>query len=334
MIESKLQQNLTGSKHHLQLILIRGILPILLALTYVCFSLAEPHFTSLVNLTNILKQSSYLVMLASAQLVVLLTRGFDLSVGNVISMISVGSSVAMVWVLKSNPEAVGWAIAFGCLVGLIMGGAVGLINGFAVAYLKVSPFITTLAMMTISMGFASTISGGRAVYDVPEQLMDIFSRADLLGIPVPLVVCMVILAVIYFLLYWTIFGRSIFIIGSNDQAAVLAGLPVRRYQVLAYITCSLITAVVALMLTSRTGSGEPLLGGGMMLDSLMAAIIGGVSLRGGQGRILHCVFGALFVNVLANGMNMIRVASYLQMIILGLALITAVFIDGLRVKIK
>ncbi len=317
----------------LKWVLIFGLLPILLVLIYTFFSIVEPQFNSRANLFNILNQASYLAMLATAQLMVLLTRGFDLSVGNVISMISVGTSVGMVSVFRGDPGALGWAIAYGWVLAFAMGAATGFLNGLAVAYLKVSPFITTLGMMTVAEGFASTLSGGRPVYDVPERLMDLFSRGDILGVPVPVVVCLAVLAGVYVLLYWTKFGRSLFIIGSNERAAWVAGIPVKRNLVLTYVVCSLITGIVAFMLTARTGSGEPRLGGGLMLDSLMAAIIGGVSLRGGDGRILYCIVGALFVTMLGNGMNMIRVDSYIQMMILGVALITAVFIDGFRARI-
>jgi len=318
----------------LSVVSVHGLLPVVLVLTYIGFGVFESQVRSTGNLINIFKQSSYLIMLATGQMVVLLTRGFDLSVGSIISMISVASSLVMVGVLKAHPEALAMAFFSAWLVGIGIGVAVGAVNGFCVAFLRINPFVTTLAMMGIAMGFASTISGGFPVEDVPEKFMDIFSHASWLGVPVPLAICGIVLAAAYFLLNYTIFGRSVYLLGSNERAAHVAGLSVQMHILGAYVLCSTITAIVALLLTARTGSGEPMLGGGMMLASIMAAVIGGVSLRGGEGKILHCVVGALFVTVLANGMNLNRVDSYIQMMILGIVLIAAVFVDGLRPQIR
>ena len=325
----------TESAHHLvKSLILETLLPIVLGVTYLGFALAEPRFHSTANIINLLKQSSYLVMLATAQMVVLITRGFDLSVGPVISMISVGSSLVMVAVLKGDPNAVSLAILAGWLTGLGMGLAVGAVNGFAVAFLRVNPFVTTLGMMGIGLGFASTLSGGTPVYEVPEALMDMFSRGSWVGIPVPVAVCAFVLGGIYVLLNHTVLGRSLYILGSNERAAHVAGLSVRLHLGFAYVICSVIVAIVALMLTARTGSGEPRLGIALMLDSLMAAIIGGVALSGGEGRILHCILGGLFVTMLSNGMNLVRVNGYIQMMILGSVLIGAIYAGRFRGQIR
>ena len=315
-------------------LMVQSFLAIVLVLTYVGFGLAEPQFHSFANLVNILKQSSYLVMLATAQMMVLITRGFDLSVGTVIGMISVAISLVMVAVLKGNPDAIAFAILLGCLVGLGIGFAVGAINGFVVAVLRVNPFVTTLGMMGIALGFASTLSGGFPVFDVPETLMDVLSRGSWIGVPVPIAVCTIVLAGTYVLLNRTVLGRSLYLLGSSERAAHVAGLPTRLHLACAYIVCSLIVAVVAIMLTARTGTGEPRLGIVLMFESLMAAIIGGVSLGGGEGRILHCIVGGLFVTILGNGMNLVRVDSNIQMIVLGIALIGAIFVDRFRTRIR
>jgi ribose transport system permease protein len=313
---------------------VRSALAIALVLTYLGFGLAEPQFHSVANLINILKQSSYLVMLATAQMLVLITRGFDLSVGTVIAMISVASSLVMVSVLNGNPEAFGLAIFLAWVVGLGVGVAVGVTNGLVVAILGVNPFVATLGMMGIALGIASTLSGGFPVFDVPEVFMDVFSRSSFLGIPTPVAVCALVLAGVYFLLNRTVFGRSLYILGSSGRAAYVAGLPTRLHLVGAYVVCSTIVAVVALMLTARTGSGEPRLGLDLMFKSLTAAIIGGVPLSGGEGRVLYCIVGGLFVTILSNGMNLIRVDSNIQLMVLGSALIAAVFVDRFRAHIR
>jgi ribose transport system permease protein len=315
-------------------LVINSILPVLLVVLYVGFGLREPHFFSFGNLVNILRQSSYLVMLAAAQMIVLLTRGFDLSVGNVVSMVSVASAMVMVAILKKDPGAVSQAILLGCLCGIAIGLLVGSVNGAAVSIFRVNPFVATLGMLGISLGLATTISNGFPVFDVPMAFMTDFSKAAWLGVPVPIAVCLTMLGVMYFVFNYTVFGRSLYLLGSNPRAAYVAGVPTRVYLFLAYVLCSLLVAIVALMLTARTGSGEPNLGGGLMMNSLMAAVIGGVSLQGGEGRLMHCVLGSLFVTVLSNGMNMIRIDSYLQMMVLGAVLILAIFIDRLRARIR
>jgi len=326
------QIGLSGVK--VNILIMNSLLPITLVLIYTGFAIAEPKFASLENLYNILRQSSYLIMLATAQMIVLITRGFDLSVGSVISMISVSISLVMVRFLQQNPYAVVWAIGLGCLMGLIVGLAVGSFNGACISFLGVNPFVTTLGMLGIGEGFATTLSGGFPISGLPNILTYILSKSYVLGIPAPVILCMAVLTVIYFILNHTILGRSFYIIGSNRKAAYVAGLSTRFNLFFAYVLCSLITAIVAISLTARLGSGEPALGGGLMMQSLMAAIIGGVSLNGGQGHILHCVIGGLFVTVLSNGMNMTNVDSYIQMIVLGIALIAAVFVDGYRRRIR
>jgi ribose/xylose/arabinose/galactoside ABC-type transport system permease subunit len=315
-------------------LVLHDFLPTIVVLFYLGFCLVSPHFRSIENLVNILKQSSYLTMLATAQLIVLITRGFDLSVGTVIGMISVACSLAMASVVKGNPEAVSSAILLGWVVGLSIGVAVGAVNGFTVAYLGVSPFIATLGMMGIALGFASTISKGFPVYDVPGAFVNVFNRSSLIGIPMPVVICGLVLVVVYFFLNWTVFGRSLYILGSNQRLARVAGLRGRFYLAGAYVVCSLLVAIVALMLTARTGSGEPRLGVNLMFESLVAAILGGVSLGGGEGRILHCIIGSLFVTLLSNAMDMVRVNSNIQMMAMGAILILSIFLERLRMRLE
>ena len=210
----------------------------------------------------------------------------------------------------------------------------GLLNGLAVAFLGLSPFMVTLGMMGLGLGLASIITGGFPVFEVPEAYVDLFSRAAPLGLPVAMVVCLIILGAAYFLLNWTVFGRSLYLIGSSPRAAHVAGLPTRFRLAGAYVACSLIVAVVALMLTARTGTGEPRLGVSLMFESLMAAIIGGVALTGGEGRVINCVQGALFVTILSNGMNLIRIDANLQLMILGSVLIATIVVDRFRLRIR
>jgi ribose transport system permease protein len=308
------------------------ILPIFMVVMELAVFAAEPSVLSPRNVVNILNQSSYLLVFASAQMVVILTRGFDLSLGTTVSAISVASALVMTGLADGG--APDWVVvAAGLAAGLGFGALVGLFNGIFVAGLEINPFVVTLGSLNICLGLATTISGGRPVFNVP----DVFSRllyngALIPGISIPLMLAVMVCLLLYFLLDHTVFGRSLYLIGNNPRAAHLAGLPSKRYLTLAYITCSLLAAFGALMLTARTGSGEPNLGGSLMLESIAAAVIGGVSLQGGVGGIIPVILGSLFVTMLSNAMNLLRVGGYVQQILLGCVIIGAIFLDRIRVS--
>jgi len=310
--------------------LIQAILPAALVLMVLGFTIVEPRVLSADNLVNISIQASYLAIFATAQMVVILTRGFDLSLGTTVSAVSVTSALVMTGMAGADGETVGSAIFLGILMGLAVGVGVGLFNGFAVAWLRVNPFVATLGSLNIALGIATMASDGRPVFNVPDQFSTLVYSGTVAGIQVPVVLAAVVLVVIYFLLNYTVFGRGLYIIGANPRAAAVAGIPSRRYLLLAYVLCSVIAVVGALMLTGRTGSGEPNLGGNLTLESIAAAVIGGASLRGGLGGVQSCILGALFITALSNGMNLTRVDGYVQMIVLGCVIIFAIFLDRLR----
>jgi ribose transport system permease protein len=324
--------------HSLRLLVDFGILPIVLVATYIAFGLVEPAFFSAANAINILTQSSYLIILATGQMFALLTRGFDLSAGNVLSMISVSTALIVMAILggdaAANSGLVPLALAVGLACGLLIGVAAGAFNGFVVAIFRINPFIVTLGTYSIAQGLASTLSGGFPVFNLPSAYTEIFSRGSVLGVPAPVAICCLMLALAYVILNHTVLGRGLYVLGGNPRAAHVAGLSSRLHNVLAYVLCSTFVAVAALLLTARTGSGEPNLGGGLMLQSIAAAIIGGVSLRGGEGRVVHCIVGGLFVTVLSVGMNLARVDGYIQQIVLGIVVVAAVCLDTLRRRIK
>jgi ribose transport system permease protein len=309
---------------------VQVLLPIALVVLLLGFAYVEPRVLSSGNLVNILIQGSYLVVFASAQMMVIITRGFDLSLGTCVSAVSVIAALAMTGAFAGGGETTGFAIAMGIALGLGMGLLVGLFNGFAVAFLRVNPFVATLGSLNICLGIATMASDGRPVFNVPREFSTLVYNGSLLGVPAPLVLAAGLLAGLYFLLNHTVYGRALYIIGGNPQAAAVAGLPSRRYLLLAYVSCSLIAALGALMLTGRTGSGEPNLGGNLTLESIAAAVIGGVSLRGGIGGVQSVILGALFVTVLSNGMNLTRIDGNVQMIVLGCVIILAVFLDRFR----
>lgn len=313
-----------------------GFLPVILVVLYVLFGLVEPAFFSPANALNIVAQSSYLIVLATAQMFVLLTRGFDLSLGVVVSAASVSSALTMVAIAPAGDGPVALALIAGILVAVLLGAVAGMINGVCVAYFDVNPFVATLGMQGIAFGIATTISGGFPVFDLPDALIDGLGQgATWFGfLPPPVAICLVILGLSYFVLNRTVFGRSLYLLGANPRAAEVGGLPWRRNVMLAYVICSSIAAVGAILITARSGTGEPSTGGGLVLVSIAAAVIGGVSLRGGEGRVVHVVFGGLLVTILSVGMNLARIDSFLQEVLLGTVVVAAVFLDRLRLRIR
>ena len=264
-------------------------------------------------------------------MIVILTRGFDLSLGTTVSAVSVASALAMTSLASagvSDPAVV----ALGLAVGLGFGALVGIFNGVCVSRLGISPFIVTLGSLNICMGLATTMSGGRPVFNVPDAFSGLLYNGVLIpGISIPLTLAILVCLLLHVLLDRTIFGRSLYLIGNNPRAAYLAGLPSRRYLALAYVVCSLLAAFGSLMLTARTGSGEPNLGGSLMLESIAAAVIGGVSLQGGVGGVIPVILGTLFVTMLSNAMDLLEVGGYVQQILLGCVIIGAIFLDRIRV---
>jgi len=308
----------------------KNTFPIIIIIVIIGFGIREPKMLAYSNIINILNQTSYLLILAIAQMIVLLTRGFDLSIGNTVSMIGVVTSVATVKMVGIYPESnIFIPCITSCLVGLFAGVFVGAINGFNVAFLKINPFVATMGMMSIGYGIASTATGGYAVI-LPEVLVNVFGRGKILGINITIILCLFVCISIHFILTKTTLGRSFYLIGDNPKSAHVAGISVKLHTMMAYIICSLLASIVAVLMISRTGTGEPNLGGGLMMKSIMAAIIGGVSFRGGKGNVWNCVIGALFVTILSNGMNLNRFSGYIQEITLGFITIAAVVVYGLQ----
>ncbi|MBB3064508.1 ABC transporter permease [Limibacillus halophilus] len=308
-----------------------GVIPFIVLFFIVFFGVMEPRFVSGDNLFNLSRQSSYLILVCLAQLIVLLTGGIDLSVGSAVSLASVVCATAIKAMTAAYPEAEGLAVSVGLVVGVGTGGLVGLVNGVGVAYFKVTPFVMTLGSLSMALGLALFVSGGYSIAGLPTAFGDLFSYADLFGVPVAILYTIVIMLLVWVLLSWTRAGRYLYSIGSNLQAARLSGIPTRRYTLLAYVVSGLIVGFAAVLMTARTESGEANLGGAdLVLKAIAGCIIGGVALTGGKGLVRNVVLGAFFITLLSNGMNLLRVNSYLQTFIMGAVLVLAIAIDQIR----
>jgi ribose transport system permease protein len=309
--------------------LVQAVLPAALLVLLLGFALEDPRVISAGNIVNILQQTSYLVIFAMAQTVVILTRGFDLALGPTVSMVSVGVALAMAKLVGADSYTV-VVLLIGFLTGLTLGCGVGLFNGVLIAGLGVSPFVTTLGSYNIATGIATTMSGGRPVQGVPDRFADLLYSGSVFGIPAAIVIAILVGIALYLVLHYTVFGRALYLIGTNSRAAALAGLPTRRMLIFAYLVSSSLSALGAMMLTARTGSGEPNLGGSLSLQAIAAAVVGGVSLAGGSGGVGSALLGALFVTILSNGMDLTRINGYVQMIVLGAIVIFGVVLDRYR----
>ena len=304
-----------------------GVLPFVLVAILIIFGIWESSFLSSGNIFNASRASTYLVMVTIAQMICLLCAGLDLSVGGSITLISILCSKTLVESSAYGP----WGIILGILVGICVGTAVGALNGFCTAVFRISPFIVTLGTMTITQGITLILTrGGNPILGLPKDFVNILGVGRLWGLPVPVVVTIMLIGLMYLILNWTRFGRYIYALGGNREAAILMGIPGTLYTFLAYTVAGAITGLAGVMLTARVGSGEATLGLEMPLLSISAAVLGGVSLFGGEGKLYAAVLGAVTIILLRNGMDVVNISSFVQMVAMGWILIAVIAADAYR----
>ncbi|WP_104399606.1 ABC transporter permease [Vibrio penaeicida] len=311
-----------------------GVLPILMVIAVTIFATASDNFLTARNLLNLLRQSSYLIMVAIGQMFVLLTAGFDLSVGTIIALSSVVGATTMAAVYASFPEAIYLAILLGALAGVGVGLVVGFINGVGVARFQVSPFVMTLGISSVGFGVALYMTGGSPVYGMPVEFGNTFGFGSILGIPTPILAAFIMTIAAIIVVNRTRLGRYFYAVGGNIHAAQLSGINTHKTLMMAYLLCALFAALAGMLITARLDTGEANIGAAMPLESIAACVIAGVSLRGGVGRVEHVVLGAIFISLVQNGMNLTRVESYLQTVVIGALLIFAVIVDQIRIRMR
>jgi len=309
-----------------------GVLPFFLVAALVIFSLVSSNFITVQNLTNVARQSVYLILVSLGQMIVLITGGFDLAVGAAIAITSVVGAIAMVALAAAMPEFAWAAILLGCLAGIGAALAIGCFNGIGVAQFGVSPFIMTLGVQSVFAGFGLFLTGGVPISRLPQDFGNVFGFGRLFGMPVPVIIAIVAIVAIWILMNRTRLGARLYAVGGNTKAAHLSGVDTKFVLFLAYVICALLASIAGLLLTARVESGETNLGGTIALESIAACVIAGVSLRGGIGRVESVVLGAFFIVLIQNGMNIAQIGSYLQMVLLGCLLILAVIFDQFRYR--
>ena len=310
-----------------------GVLPFFLVAALTVFSLISNEFLTMQNVTNVARQSVYLVLVSLGQMLVLITGGFDLAVGTSIALTSVVSAITMVTLASAMPDMVPLVILLGAGAGFGAALLIGCLSGLGIAQFGVSPFIMTLGVQSVGAGVALFLTGGVPISSLPSEFGDLLGFGRILSIPVPVLLAVVATIVIWLLMNRTRLGAHIHAVGGNVRAAHLSGVNTKKVLFLAYVLCALLASLAGLLLTARVGSGETNLGGTIALESIAACVIAGVSLRGGIGRVENVVLGAFFIVLLQNGMNIAQIGSYMQMVLLGSLLVLAVILDQFRYRL-
>jgi len=291
-----------------------GLLAIILVL-----SILSPNFLSFTNLLNVLRQVSINALIAFGMTFVILTGGIDLSVGSILALAS-----AIVAQLLAN----GMDFIPALFIGLTVGALLGLFNGLVITQGKVAPFIVTLATMTVYRGLTLVFTDGRPITNLGHDLaFQLFGRGYFFGIPVPVITMLITFIFLYFILKKTTLGRKTYAIGGNEEAAILAGIHVSRVKWFVYTLAGLLSALAGVILTSRLHSAEPTAGTSYELDAIAAVVLGGTSLSGGKGSIVGTLIGALIIGTLNNGLNLLGVSSFYQLIVKGFVILIAILLD-------
>jgi ribose/xylose/arabinose/galactoside ABC-type transport system permease subunit len=293
-----------------------GTLAGLLTLCVILWA-ATPHFLTVSNLLNVLEQTALNAVVAVGMTFVIISGGIDLSVGSVLALAGICLALALE---AGVPAPVAIAIA------LAVGTACGLVNGLLITLGRLPPFIATLGMMSVARGVALMLAEGRPISGFSEGFRAIATER-ILGIPAPVLITIVIYAVAHFVLTRTVFGRTTYAIGGNEEAARLSGVQVRFHKTAVYGVAGLTSAGAAVVLTARLNSAQPTAGTMYELDAIAATVIGGSSLLGGEGTVSGTLTGALIMGVLRNGLNLLNVSSFLQQVVIGVVIIGAVLVD-------
>jgi ribose transport system permease protein len=287
----------------------------------VILAIATPHFLTVSNLLNVLEQTALNAIVAVGMTFVIISGGIDLSVGSVLAFAGIGLALAL---QSGVPVPLAIALA------LAMGVSCGLVNGLLITLGRLPPFIATLGMMSVARGAALMLAEGRPISGFSQDFRALATER-VLGIPAPVVITIVIYAVAHFVLTRTVFGRTTYAIGGNEEAARLSGVRVQFHKTAVYGVAGLTSAAAAIVLTARLNSAQPTAGTMYELDAIAATVIGGTSLLGGGGSQTGTLIGALIMGVLRNGLNLLNVSSFFQQVVIGLVIIGAVLVDmGLK----
>lgn len=292
-------------------------LAVLVAL-WIVLSLTADNFLDWTNAKNILRQISIVAIVASAATLVMVGGGLDLSVGGIAALSGVAAALIAA-------EGAGTEVSF--VLGAFVGVGVGLVNGILIVSVGLNPVIATLGTLYVARGAANVLSDGLPIYDVPLDWSSL-GTGFTFGLPTPAIILAVVVLVLWIVQRSTLLGKYTVAVGSNFEAARLAGIPVDRVRIALYVISGAAAGIGGIVLSSILNSGQPTAGTGLEFDVIVAAILGGTSLTGGQGSVLGTIVGALIVGTVNNGLNLLGVQSFWQSIVQGLILVGAVGLDA------
>lgn len=293
---------------------------IVLAALVVGFGIMSANFLSAGNISNILVQSTILLLVALPMTLIIMTEGLDLSAGAVLTFASI--------ILASVSISTG-SVWIGVLAGLGAGLAFGVLNGSLIAFLGIPPFIVTLGTLGVAQGLSLVVTDGQSIVGIPAVIEGLYSTSAF-GIPLPIIISAIAYLLIHTLLYHTRFGTYIFALGGNREALRLAGVSDRTILIAVYSLGGLMVGFAALLMTARMNAAHPTAAIGMEFDAIAAVAVGGTSFERGDGWLLGTLLGVLAVGVLRNGLNLLAVPSSVQVACIGALVLTALLIDGLR----
>lgn len=289
------------------------------------FSVTGGNFLTVSNIRTILLQVSSVCICSLGMMFVLITGGIDLSVGYLASSVGMLSAFCMV--------NLGLNGALSLLVALIFALTIGMIQGSLVAYVKVPPFIVTMAFMNILKGFSYMITSGRAIYDLPGFVRQI-GQGTVLGIPLPIIMMLIAIVLVGIFAREVYVGRFFYAVGSNEEAAKLSGINTNVVKVVTYMISALFACLAGIVMMGRLATASPNSGDGFEFDVITACVLGGVSMSGGKGKEYQVFVGAMIIGVLNNGMIQLRIDTYMQLAIKGLILLLAVAFDCIQQRKK
>lgn len=281
-----------------------------------CFN---SNFRTYTNIMNVLRQASFVAIIAMGEFFVILIGEMDMSISSIIGMVSIFFAG---FVVKNN-----WPIGLAIIAVLLMAALVGVVNGCLVVYGKMPSFIATLVVMNMLKGINYIYSGGLPISGLPSSFGNL-ALGKVLGVPVAVILMVIVAVILYFFTAHTATGRSFYAVGGNKEASKLSGLNTKYISILAFAMCGILTTIGALGLTSRTQSGNVSLGDELLFDVMTICVLGGTSLTGGRGRIAGIVVGALFLQVITNIMVLLGINSYWQWVVKGIILVIVVLIDS------
>lgn len=301
--------------------LTQRLLPFLtLILLFIGLAIASPNFLTATNLSSVVRQTAVINIMALGMTLIIISGGIDLSVGAILAFGGFVGTMAM---------ERGAGIGAGILLGIVAGTFWGLVNGLLITRLKMTPFIVTLGTLGIIRGLTLIISNGLPIHNLPSRF-SYLGEGTLLGVPFVLWILLACAVVVHVILENTRLGRYVFAIGSNVDAAYYAGIPVDFHTTAVYAISGMLTGLAGMIEASRLMTGQPTAGNGYELQAIAAVVIGGGSLRGGEGSVVGTLIGAFIMGLLSNGSDLLGISPYVQQAIIGAVIILAVLLDELR----